>query len=128
MFRFALHLTGRREDAEDVVQFVFIQAFGQLEDGNELSNPRAWLMRATKNRSLNLIRDRRELPTDDLRVESRPSDSADRDELAALAAVRATLWALPEYIKRSCCATGADSHRTRLPTCFRRPPEQSNRY
>ncbi len=96
MFRFALHLTGRREDAEDVVQFVFIQAFGQLEDGNELSNPRAWLMRATKNRSLNLIRDRRELPTDDLRVESRPSDSADRDELAALAAVRATLWALPE--------------------------------
>jgi DNA-directed RNA polymerase specialized sigma24 family protein len=25
-FRYALHLTGRREDAEDVVQFVFLQA------------------------------------------------------------------------------------------------------
>ena len=30
------HLTGRREDAEDVVQFVFLQAFATLETGTEL--------------------------------------------------------------------------------------------
>ena len=40
VFRYALHLTGRREDAEDVVQFVFLQAFGTLETGTELLHPR----------------------------------------------------------------------------------------
>jgi hypothetical protein len=28
------HLTGRREDAEEVVQFVFLQAFATLETGH----------------------------------------------------------------------------------------------
>src|SRR5204863_7986039 len=61
-FRYALHLTGRREDAEDVVQHVFLQAHATLLGGRELVNPRAWLIKATKHRSLNLIRDRRDTP------------------------------------------------------------------
>ena len=52
VFRYALHLTGRREDAEDVVQFVFLQAFATLEAGTELVYPRAWLIKAAKRRSL----------------------------------------------------------------------------
>ena len=96
VFRFAYHLTGRREDAEDVTQFVFIQAFRLLEKGGELANPRAWLMRATKNRSLNLIRDRREVPTDDLRISGRADADTDLAEAEVLAEVRAALWALPE--------------------------------
>src|SRR5690349_14658674 len=61
-FRYALHLTGRREDAEDVVQHVFLGAYATLETGRDLASPRAWLIKATKHRSLNLLRDRRDAP------------------------------------------------------------------
>ena len=96
VFRYALHLTGRREDAEDVVQHVFIQAFRQLEDGVELVNPLAWLMKATKYRSLNVIRDRREIPTDGTGFDALAAPDSDRVEAEELAAVRSMLWALPE--------------------------------
>ena len=96
VFRYALHLTGRREDAEDVVQFVFLQAFATLEAGTELVYPRAWLIKAAKRRSLNLLRDRREarMAGHDLPVAAH--DQPDPEEAEALAAVRSTLWALPE--------------------------------
>jgi len=96
VFRYALHLTGRREDAEDVVQFVFLQAFATLEAGTELVHPRAWLIKAAKRRSLNLLRDRREarMAGHDLPVAAH--DQPDPEEAEALAAVRSTLWALPE--------------------------------
>ena len=95
-FRYALHLTGRREDAEDVVQFVFLQAYRLLESGEELVTPRAWLIRATKHRSLNLIRDRRETATADIELSPAPRHDVDPAEAEALADVRSTLWALPE--------------------------------
>lgn len=95
-FRYALHLTGRREDAEDVVQFVFLQAYRLLESGEELVNPRAWLIRATKHRSLNLIRDRRETATANIELAPAPRHDVDSAEAEALADVRSTLWALPE--------------------------------
>ena len=63
-FRYALHLTGRRADAEDIVQQVFLQAHRHLELGRELVSPRAWLLTAVKHRAFNLTRDRRELPVD----------------------------------------------------------------
>jgi RNA polymerase sigma-70 factor, ECF subfamily len=95
VFRFALHLTGRREDAEDVVQFVFIRAYERLQSGKELTHERAWLMQVTKNRSLNVVRDRRELPTAEVRV-ARTETAYDAQEAEALAAIRAVLWSLPE--------------------------------
>jgi RNA polymerase sigma factor (sigma-70 family) len=95
-FRYALHLTGRREDAEDVVQHVFVQAYAALVSGTELVNPRAWLMKAAKHRSLNVIRDRRDVPVEDLELEARPVGGTEAEEAEALAAVRALLWTLPE--------------------------------
>jgi RNA polymerase sigma-70 factor, ECF subfamily len=93
-FRYALHLTGRREDAEDVVQFVFLQAYATLESGRGLASPRAWLMKATKHRALNLIRDRRDAPVADI---EQPTRSAALDaEAEALAEVRGVLWSLPQ--------------------------------
>jgi RNA polymerase sigma-70 factor (ECF subfamily) len=96
VFRYALHLTGRREDAEDVVQFVFLQAFATLETGTELLHPRKWLIKAAKHRSLNMLRDRREATVEggELRLAAR--DQPDPEEAEALAAVRSMLWALPE--------------------------------
>jgi RNA polymerase sigma factor (sigma-70 family) len=93
-FRYAFHLTGRREDAEDVVQHVFLQAYAVLEGGRELVNPRAWLLKATKYRSLNLIRDRRDTPA--AAIEPPATFAPDEREAEALAQVRAALWSLPE--------------------------------
>ena len=93
-FRYAMHLTGRREDAEDVVQHVFLQAYASLEAGRELVNPRAWLIKATKHRSLNLLRDRRDTPSAD--IDPPAPFGTDESEAEALAEVRAALWSLPE--------------------------------
>jgi RNA polymerase sigma-70 factor (ECF subfamily) len=93
-FRYALHLTGRREDAEDVVQHVFLQAHAMLLGGRELVNPRAWLIKATKHRSLNLLRDRRDTPTAE--VDASVPFASGESEAEALAEVRAALWSLPE--------------------------------
>jgi RNA polymerase sigma-70 factor (ECF subfamily) len=95
VFRFALHLTGRREDAEDVVQHTFLQAHRHLDAGGELVNPRAWLMTTVKHRSFNLLRDRREIPVDQV-LSTEPSPGAARDAAIELASVRALLWTLPE--------------------------------
>jgi len=94
-FRYALHLTGRRADAEDVVQQVFLQAHRHLDAGRELVSPRAWLLTAVKHRAYNLARDRRELPLDNAEPVVRPTDPA-CDEAVALAEVRGMLWTLPE--------------------------------
>jgi RNA polymerase sigma factor (sigma-70 family) len=93
-FRYALHLTGRREDAEDVVQHVFLQAYAMLEAGRELVNPRAWLVKATKHRSLNLLRDRRDTPA--AQIDPPAPFAPGEGESEALAEVRAALWSLPE--------------------------------
>jgi len=94
-FRYALHLTGRRADAEDIVQQVFLQAYRHLESGRELVSPRAWLLTAVKHRAFNLARDRREVPVAApvVPVESHESSG---DEAAQLAEVRGMLWTLPE--------------------------------
>jgi RNA polymerase sigma-70 factor (ECF subfamily) len=93
-FRYALHLTGRREDAEDVVQHVFLQAYATLEAGRTFVSPRAWLIKSTKHRALNLIRDRRDAPVAEV-VQPAP-DAAHDAEAEALAEVRAVLWSLPQ--------------------------------
>jgi RNA polymerase sigma factor (sigma-70 family) len=94
-FRYALHLTGRRADAEDIVQQVFLDAHRHLDAGRELVSPRAWLLTAVKHRAYTLARDRREVPVDQP-VPPMQSRDASRDEAAELAAVRGMLWTLPE--------------------------------
>lgn len=94
-FRYALHLTGRRADAEDIVQQVFLQAHRHLESGRELVSPRAWLLTAVKHRAFNLARDRREVPVDEPVRSAAPADYG-RDEAEQLADVRGMLWTLPE--------------------------------
>ena len=96
VFRFALHLTGRREDAEDVVQVVFIQAFRTLECGEELLMPQAWLMRAARNSSLNLRRQKSAVLVEDIDQRAGPHRPPGIEEMEELAAVRAALWTLPE--------------------------------
>ena len=62
----AYGVTGRREDAEDVVQTVFLRLLRREIPSALQSNPRPYLYRAAVNESLNIIRSRRRRPTSDL--------------------------------------------------------------
>ncbi|MPM13022.1 ECF RNA polymerase sigma factor SigW [bioreactor metagenome] len=56
VFRLALKFTGNRDDARDISQEVYLEAFRNINSFREDSNIRTWLYRITVNRSLNLIK------------------------------------------------------------------------
>ncbi len=96
VFRFAVHLTGHREDAEDAVQFAFLAVHRTLLRGDHVANPRAWIFQAVKHRVFNVRRNRHDTPASDTldRVPSRPDDGS--DAVREIDRVRSMLWALPE--------------------------------
>jgi RNA polymerase sigma-70 factor, ECF subfamily len=55
----ALRVTGRNEDALDVVQDAFLRAFERLADFQREAGFRTWLLRIVTNRSLDLLRSRK---------------------------------------------------------------------
>ena len=59
VFRLAYRLTGREEDADDVVQETFLKAFRQLARFESRSSFGTWLYRIATNVCLNRIRGRR---------------------------------------------------------------------
>jgi len=56
VFRLALKFTTNRDDAKDIAQEVYLEAFKNISDFREDANIRTWLYRITVNRSLNLIK------------------------------------------------------------------------
>jgi RNA polymerase sigma-70 factor (ECF subfamily) len=58
VYRTAYGVTGRAEDAEDVVQTLFLRLVRRGFPSDLLKNPRAYLYRAAVNLSLNTIRQR----------------------------------------------------------------------
>jgi RNA polymerase sigma-70 factor (ECF subfamily) len=82
-FRVALRVTGRNEDALDVVQDSFIRAFERLGDFQHEANFQTWLLRIVSNRALDLLRARK------VRL-AVPLDSGDEDETRAEPAIAAT--------------------------------------
>jgi len=59
IYRTAFAVTGRSEDAEDVLQTIFVRLLGQEFPPDLEKNPRAYLYRAAVNASLNTLRSRR---------------------------------------------------------------------
>ncbi len=55
----ALRITGRSEDALDVVQDAFIKAFERLAGFQQESGFKTWLLRIVSNRALDVLRARR---------------------------------------------------------------------
>ena len=55
----ALRVTGRHEDALDVVQDGFIRAFERLGEFQQTAGFRTWLLRIVTNRALDLLRARK---------------------------------------------------------------------
>jgi RNA polymerase sigma-70 factor, ECF subfamily len=59
MYRTALGVTGSSEDAEDVLQTIFLRLLGREFPPDLKKNPRGYLYRAAVNASLNVMRSRR---------------------------------------------------------------------
>jgi RNA polymerase sigma factor (sigma-70 family) len=56
LLSFCRHMLGSREDAEDVLQEVFVAAFNAVLADERAINARPWLYRIARNRSLNHLR------------------------------------------------------------------------
>lgn len=56
LFRFALRMLGNDDEAQDVVQEVFIRVWNGRKQLTEIENIEAWCMRIAKNLSLDRLR------------------------------------------------------------------------
>lgn len=60
IYRLALKMTGREQDAEDVMQETFIKAFNHIDTFEGRSKISTWLYRIATNEALMLLRKRKE--------------------------------------------------------------------
>ena len=79
VFGTARSIMQREEDAEDVVQTVFIRLLRSGMPTEFQRNPKGYLYRAAINQSLNIIRERRRHPTTDLSIVTAAEPPADTD-------------------------------------------------
>ena len=66
LFRFAFKILGDQEEAQDVVQEVFIKVWNKREDMERLDNKEAWCMRVTRNLALDRVKSSKRKLTDSL--------------------------------------------------------------
>jgi RNA polymerase sigma-70 factor (ECF subfamily) len=102
-FNVGRRIVWNRSDAEDVVQATFIQAFLRLDQVQDPSRARAWLLKVAYHQAITVLRRRKDDPVDpqDLPEGSTPPDDTGdrvvRSELAAT--VRTAIDALPETLR-----------------------------
>ena len=87
VFRRALRLLGRREDAEEATQEVFVRAMRGLHSFDGRSSMSTWLYQITTNYCLNQIRDRgrrRDLFAQNVAADGDEATSAQAAELVLL--------------------------------------------
>jgi RNA polymerase sigma-70 factor (ECF subfamily) len=75
LVHFASYRLGNREDAEDVVQEVYVQAFQDREKRRSITDVRPYLFRMTGNRCTDFLRARARRPSEEA------ADIADNDNL-----------------------------------------------
>ncbi len=98
LYRLALSHLGSREDAEDAVQDVFAKYIAAAPEFPDAEQERAWLIRVTVNRSLDLLRKRKHrshVPLEELE-EVLPAEEAPQDAAAEL---WETLRRIPEKFR-----------------------------
>lgn len=85
VFRTAYGVTGSREDAQDVVQTLFLRLLRRALPPDFRRNPKAYLYRAAVNASLNVIRERKRRERRDAaaHLETDPDSAAFAEELHA---------------------------------------------
>ncbi len=89
VFNVAYRVLWNRSDAEDVVQASFLKALARLDQLNDSSRARPWILQVAYRESISVIRQRTELPVDPMDVPEivcagpGPADLAVLSELAA---------------------------------------------
>ena len=81
LYRFALSIVGNNADAEDVVQEIFIKLWDRRKQAQEIQNLEAWLMRLTRNLSIDKLRSKHRRSQDLEVVSHRRANSADPHQL-----------------------------------------------
>jgi RNA polymerase sigma-70 factor (ECF subfamily) len=81
IYRSAYSVTGNRQDAEDVVQNIFVKLLERKLPSALINNPRGYLYRAAVNQALNAVRSRkRQRLDDDVELHDVPSREAGQGE------------------------------------------------
>lgn len=96
---YAVSLLRVREDAEDVVQLVYLNAYNAIVDGRVPRQELPWLFRITRNACLNKIRSQQRRPTDPLDgVDVASNETVERqlDQRLHVSALRSALERLPD--------------------------------
>jgi RNA polymerase sigma factor (sigma-70 family) len=93
LLAFCRHMLGSREEAEDVLQHVFLAAYRDLRDGAGVIHLKPWLYTLARNRCVSVLRGRREEVSFD-------DDAVATDGLVAHVDRRAELRALVRDLQR----------------------------
>ena len=75
----------RPQEADDIIQEVFLRLFDAMQSGGEIKNPRSWAFRVAHNLALNLLkRERRLVSKSDEEVAQPTRDTTDAGNLEEL--------------------------------------------
>lgn len=66
LFNGCLRMVGSREDAQDIVQTVFLKAYQRLSDFNPEYRFFSWIYKMMANESINFIRSRKRITSDEV--------------------------------------------------------------
>jgi RNA polymerase sigma factor (sigma-70 family) len=66
LYRFALRLVNREDEAKDLVQEVFIKVWDRRNEMDEVQNTEAWCMRVIRNLAYDKLRQQQRRPSDTL--------------------------------------------------------------
>jgi RNA polymerase sigma factor (sigma-70 family) len=96
LLAFCRHMLRSREDAEDALQQTFASAFRALPRNDQPAHLKAWLYTIARNRSLTVLRDRREHASEEVDKPSLEGLSDEVERRTELKQILADLDHLPE--------------------------------
>jgi RNA polymerase sigma factor (sigma-70 family) len=115
VYRTARHITGNPQDAEDVVQTLFLRLLGRELAGDVTANPRGYLYRAAVNIALDVLRARKRRAY----TEDDPELLAAGGEAQAFATLRDVLTELhPKSAEILVCITFTGTPTRRSQSCW----------
>jgi RNA polymerase sigma-70 factor, ECF subfamily len=91
VFRLAFRMTGNEQDAEDVVQEAFLRAYKQIHRYESRASFATWVYRIAANYSLDLIRARKPVDSDELLLGGLREESAGPERLFASSKMQETV-------------------------------------